>query len=280
MTVIGDAVIIAGIVLLFLSFIPVRMLIRHLPPGATRESWSFLVGIIGLFIAGYITYAALRWQSHETIADMLVPAIFFLTAVFILLVSYLSLQTALSLQRISRLERESITDPLTGMYNRRHMDRRLVEEVERARRYGYPLSIMLFDIDHFKKINDQHGHQLGDVVLKNLSRILSGAVRRTDIVARYGGEEILIITPHTELEEAYELADRIRVLVQDSEVADIRTHEGRQPIHVTTSGGVAEDHKDMESTRILIELADEALYKAKSEGRNCVIQAKNSEDSS
>ncbi len=280
MTVIADAVIIAGTVLLFLSFIPVRMLIRHLPPGGTRESWSFLVGIIALFIAGYITYGAIRWQSHETIADLLVPAIFFLNAVFILLVSYLSLQTALSLQRISRLERESITDPLTGMYNRRHLDRRLVEEVERARRYGYPLSIMLFDIDHFKKINDQHGHQLGDVVLKNLARIFAGAVRRTDIVARYGGEEILIITPHTEISEAFDLAERIRLLVQESEVADFRTQAGRQPIHVTISAGVAELQEEMDSTRSLIELADEALYQAKSDGRNRVIPAKSDAGSS
>jgi diguanylate cyclase (GGDEF)-like protein len=273
MTVIADATILAGIAFLCISFIPLRVLINHLPSGGTRKSWTFLVGLIAFFIVGYVAYAASRWQDHETVADLLVPGVFFLGAIFILLVSYLSLRTALSLQRIALLEQESITDPLTGMFNRRHLDRRLEREAERARRYAYPLSILLIDIDHFKKINDEHGHQLGDFVLKNLAQILFESVRRTDIVARYGGEEIMIVTPHAGEVEALDMAERIRILVQEAEVAYVRSKSGRQSIRITISIGVATLDENTASTNALIELADTALYQAKNEGRNRVIQA-------
>ncbi len=114
---------------------------------------------------------------------------------------------------------------------------------------------------------------MGDVVLQNLAQILSGSIRRTDIVARYGGEEFLIIIPHTGMSEAFDLAERIRLIVQESEVAHFRTRAGRQPIHVTVSAGAATFEKDMVDTRALIERADAALYQAKSEGRNRVVAA-------
>ncbi|MCS3918046.1 diguanylate cyclase (GGDEF)-like protein [Candidatus Fervidibacter sacchari] len=130
-------------------------------------------------------------------------------------------QTALALERvklIAFLENLSITDALTGIANRRHFEWRLSEEVERARRYKYPLSALLLDLDHFKQVNDNYGHQIGDIVLQQVAQRLKSSLRRTDFLARYGGEEFVVLAPQTPAERAVILGERLRQVIAESPI--------------------------------------------------------------
>jgi len=178
-------------------------------------------------------------------------------------------QTALALERvklIAFLENLSITDALTGIANRRHFEWRLSEEVERARRYKYPLSAILLDLDHFKQVNDNYGHQIGDIVLQQVAQRLKGSLRRTDFLARYGGEEFVVLAPQTPAERAVILGERLRQVIAESPI----TVADDLQIRITLSVGIAvfPDHAQNESE--LISAADAALYKAKQMGRNRV----------
>ncbi len=178
-------------------------------------------------------------------------------------------QTALALERvklIAFLENLSITDALTGIANRRHFEWRLSEEVERARRYKYPLSALLLDLDHFKQVNDNYGHQIGDIVLQQVAQRLKSSLRRTDFLARYGGEEFVVLAPQTPAERAIILGERLRQVIAESPI----TVSDDLQIRITLSVGIAvfPDHAQNESE--LIGAADAALYKAKQMGRNRV----------
>lgn len=178
-------------------------------------------------------------------------------------------QAALAFERaklISFLEELSITDALTGIANRRHLEWRLTEEVERARRYQYPLTTLMVDIDHFKQVNDTYGHQVGDKVLQQVVQRMRQSLRRTDFLARYGGEEFLILAPQTPMERALTLAERLRRTIASDpiEVSD------QLLIPITVSIGVAVFPQHGQNERELINTVDAALYKAKQDGRNCV----------
>jgi diguanylate cyclase (GGDEF)-like protein len=168
-------------------------------------------------------------------------------------------------QIISELTDLSLRDPLTGLYNRRALGERMREELSRARRYGAPLSLMMVDIDHFKWVNDTYGHAVGDRVIAHVAKLLTKDRRASDIVARYGGEELVLLLPHTPLEGASILADRLREMV---EVSPYRTPLGRD--HVTVSIGVTAFEPNMQEPSELLEVADRALYRSKREGRNRV----------
>ena len=161
-----------------------------------------------------------------------------------------------------RLRRLSRVDALTGLLNRGAIDDRLEEEVRRARREGTALSLIMLDIDRFKLVNDQHGHVRGDAGLRALAERVRRLARTTDIVGRYGGEEFLIILPHTASTEAEGLAERLRAHVSDTPLAGLP---------ITTSFGVATCAPGESSPPVeLIERADAALYRAKDAGRNRV----------
>lgn len=159
----------------------------------------------------------------------------------------------------------STTDALTGLRNRRSFDDVLVSEAARALRYELPLSLMLIDIDHFKRVNDDHGHQAGDRVLSRVGEVLREGTRTTDFAARYGGEELAVLLPHTGTAPAAMLADRLRSAISCATfpVPGLR---------VTVSAGVA-GLDPTGSPSALVEAADRALYTAKHEGRNCVRSA-------
>jgi diguanylate cyclase (GGDEF)-like protein len=150
------------------------------------------------------------------------------------------------------------SDPLTGLYNRRGLDETLTNMLALRSRYGNPFSLVIYDIDHFKRINDEHGHLQGDQVLKDFAVMLDEYVRETDIVARFGGEEFVIVLPGTELEGACVFADRMR--------ENVALKAG-----ITVSGGVAQAAVG-DDPRTLLTRADAALYTAKSEGRNRVFK--------
>jgi len=141
-----------------------------------------------------------------------------LSAMFLVsLLGYLLIIQVLNASARTRiLEEETITDPLMKIYNRRYMDKRLIEEISRAQRYELPLSVFLIDIDHFKQINDNYGHQVGDDVLKGLGKLIPETLRENDIVARYGGEEIFVILPNTSDSDAIIVAERLRHTVEST----------------------------------------------------------------
>jgi len=273
MTILANGMVVAGTSLLVFSLILVRRMARQLPAGGIRRRWGLLTAMIIAFVPGYITYGSVARDSYRGPLDLLVPVIFFFGAVFVLLVSTLSLETALDVRRTYTLEQGSITDALTGTFNRRYLDRRLDEEVLRASRYGFPLAVLLLDIDHFKKINDEHGHPAGDGILAALSQIVMNSVRKTDVVARYGGDEILVIATHTPLLDAAELGERLRQRVEGAVMGQANKAGGGVPVRVTISVGVAGYNDELSSGQALIQAADQALYQAKQAGRNRTVTA-------
>ncbi|QEM67769.1 GGDEF domain-containing protein [Geobacter sp. FeAm09] len=258
--------ILLGAGILVLSLAPVQGLIRGLPSGGgIRRNWYILTGLIVFFIAGYLWYALELWQGTCRFSDLIVSAVFFLGACFVLLVNYLSHRTARDIRRITLLEQEIITDATMGIHNRRYFEQRLKEEFDRAQRYQLPLALLLIDIDDFKRINDVSGHLAGDLVLKHLGRLLLASVRDTDIITRYGGDEICIIATHTNDATALELAKRIRSLVERSVVTG---DSGREEFRTTVSIGVASLSPGLKEPSELVDHADKALYRSKHEGKN------------
>jgi diguanylate cyclase (GGDEF)-like protein len=166
--------------------------------------------------------------------------------------------------------RLSRTDPLTGLLNRRAMEEKLQEELRRARRYRHPLSVIMADIDHFKLFNDTHGHPEGDLVLRKVAEALVAKARNIDFIARYGGDEFLIILPETSKTHALGVAERIRGAVAQTSFTNAETLPGRR---LTLSLGVATFPDDLGEGGDLVQRADEALYAAKQTGRDRVCGA-------
>lgn len=187
-------------------------------------------------------------------------------------------QAALATERAllyEKIENMAITDGLTSIYNHRYFFTRLEEEFQRSQRYHLPFTLLLLDVDHFKKFNDTYGHQAGDRVLQRVARALQRETRRSDVVARYGGEEFAILLPNTELANAVRLANRIRLSIK-GEAVDIG--HGRPLVNVTVSIGVAQAPLHGHDPGELIEAADRALYHAKGSGRNRVSTAEEAEE--
>lgn len=156
-------------------------------------------------------------------------------------------------------------DGLTQVYSRRHFEEALEREFSRSRRYRHPFALALFDIDHFKAINDGHGHQAGDAVLRRVAALVQSKIRTNDSVARIGGEEFAIILPETTRVGGIALAEKLRRLLE----VERFTYEGR-PIPVTVSFGISEFSLAVESAEALVKAADDRLYEAKHGGRNRV----------
>ena len=166
------------------------------------------------------------------------------------------------------VQRLATLDGLTGTYNRRHFMDLAQREYDNARRFGHPLTAMMLDVDHFKRINDRHGHHVGDQVLRALAERCRGALRSVDVLGRYGGEEFAIVLPGTTQHNAATvLAERIRKRVADE---PIKTDDGA--VKVTVSVGVAELDAEMRGPEDLLKRADAALYEAKQAGRNRVVE--------
>jgi diguanylate cyclase (GGDEF)-like protein len=174
--------------------------------------------------------------------------------------------TALSKQiQIENLKDAAVVDPLTGCYNRREFETQINRHIAMASRHKSDLSLFMFDLDYFKRINDTHGHLGGDLVLKEISLLVKDSIRTGDVLARYGGEEFIAILPETDKNKAMELADRLR-----SKIAGMRIPFNGATIRVTASFGVSELTPNSDMNKI-IQDADTMLYKAKVNGRNTVM---------
>ena len=168
-------------------------------------------------------------------------------------------------EKANQFQLMSLTDPLTGLHNRRYLEARMFEEVSRAKRYNHAMSFMMIDIDDFKLYNDHHGHQAGDRALEITANCLTSTVRKIDVAARYGGEEFSILMPQTSLQEASVIADRIRRAVAGTAYPK---GEKQQLGAVTVSIGLSSFSSVLDSSEKVVRAADRALYHAKRQGKN------------
>lgn len=276
-----------SLLLLFLSY-----LVADPVEGADRIVWLFVVvpvatfavgrwagslfGVVMLLVALLVSSGAVtEGPAIEEGALLRFVASYVILGVLVHVAEYARERTHRSLglehrelvEANRRIQILSITDPLTGCYNRKLITDRLPAEVERARRYNHPLSIMLCDLDHFKVLNDNHGHLAGDEFLRLFAEVLRRFVRHeVDWVARYGGEEFLVVLPETPLVAAELVAERLR-----REVAKLEHTISGERVGCTASFGVVELTDPAAGAEGLILAADQALYRAKEGGRNRVV---------
>ncbi len=178
-------------------------------------------------------------------------------------------QLAALTQEHSRLRRTAMRDELTGLYNRRTFNEFFKEELDRVRRYGGLAALALFDLDHFKQVNDRHGHDAGDAVLRGFARVLKKCCREVDVPARYGGEEFTVLLPAAGTRAGRIFAERVR-----RETAGTSLRAGKGRLAVTVSAGVCKFTKRHGSVRAMLQQADRALYRAKHAGRDRVCVAR------
>lgn len=252
---------------IFLSLIP---LIQGISYGKTKLSLKIFISCaVIVFLANIF-----GWFEKEFLISnqnvILTKTLSFLTVMGILtyLVKIFNSVIEFAGNKADVLHNMATTDALTGLINRREFNRRIAEEFSRAKRHKTQLSLALFDIDFFKKINDTYGHHAGDVILKELGSLISNKTRTSDVACRYGGEEFVLILPETSQVEAYELLDRLREIV-----AEEIFNKTAKPIKATISVGVAQLDLSDKTPVDFCERADKALYKAKEGGRNRVERA-------
>lgn len=261
-----SALVSCGIIILVFSFFYASRIIAELEGGSIKGRWVLLRSLIIIFAIGYAGFCV--FLPHE--ADrhsFIVSIVFFFGAVFVLIVCLLMLQTIRDVKQISVLKLENITDPLMDIYNRRYLEQRLKEEVARTKRYKTPLSLLMLDIDHFKQINDQHGHLIGDKILSNMGQILKEQIRKSDLPARYGGEEIVVLLPNTKEQDAISSAERLRQFIETYNFNEIKDSDLRCTVSIGVASLLEDDNCEAKE---LLRRADVGLYHAKQTGRNKV----------
>lgn len=235
-----------------------------------------LIAIVGLSYAsvlGYLPYAPVRMASSDPVSDLFwMNSTLFFAAPFLIFLTLMADQMlAWWRVREERIHQLSRTDALTSLHNRRSILDLLEQELTRLRRKPAPLSVVILDLDHFKKVNDTWGHPMGDRVLQIAARVLRESVREGDHVGRYGGEEFMLILPDTDLAEAMIVLERCRQQLIAAEVVT----DDQDRLQITASFGlVCQDRTPLLASQQLIQHADEALYAAKANGRNRIeVQA-------
>ncbi len=227
---------------------------------ATQEVREVVSAIIAPLLLGDVPLGAISLESYR-------PYVF-TEADLNLLVSFAATATTAiqNAQLHAEVQKQAITDTLTGLYNRRGFSELGRREVERALRFGRPLTALMLDIDHFKNVNDEYGHLVGDNVLIGLSTRFLQELRQIDLLGRYGGDEFVALLPETDLHNAVSVAERLR-----KEIASINLTSPALPVKITMSGGVATLGSDCKDLTSLVQKADQALYEAKAAGRNRVV---------
>ena len=265
-------IVMGSIFLIFATYSSIH-LISQLPNDGFRRGWRLLSCLIVIFVLLFWSIALLIVKEFQNdVVILFASIVLLLTTIFVFFVSYISSQSLGSLKRIDTLEREIVKDELMGIYNRRYFMSRLKEEYERYKRYQLPFSLLLLDIDHFKKVNDTYGHIVGDKFLVRLAMLISTNLRPSDIFARYGGEEMAILLPNTWQTDAKNVADKLRVIIEEKNIdIDLSNEVETLFLNCTVSIGVSTSSKDLKKGNDIVRQADEALYLAKDEGRNKVV---------
>jgi diguanylate cyclase (GGDEF)-like protein len=224
--------------------------------------------LVNVVLAAISVPLVLPRHPHQ--ADVIYEIAHFATVVALVwaAVALLERLAAQSFAYRSRLQREASTDALTGLHNRREFESGMVREMERARRMHVPLSLAILDIDFFKRINDQHGHDIGDAVLREVAATLQRHIRKSDLLARIGGEEFALVMLGTQPPGAWVVLERLR-----NAVAALRIPAGGQEIGCTISIGITDRVETDVDWPMLYKRADGALYEAKERGRNRVVEA-------
>ena len=269
-----------SIVVVLAAMIRTQNLIGILPE---RGQWPSLRNLMAFFAVGYGVYFFFLITGRPFNKDLITAEVFFLSSTFMLIVVRFAYQTIHNILRLEELEELVNTDELTGMFNRRAITHLLKDEFHKSNQFGFELSVAMVDLDHFKKVNDTFGHLAGDIVLKEITKVLRDGLRHIDVLGRYGGEEFLCILPGTSPEGGMITAERVRERVEELlfEVTgpDILTpifpeeSPTGETVKITVSVGVASMDETMKDAEQLVSAADAALYMAKDSGRNMSCSA-------
>jgi diguanylate cyclase (GGDEF)-like protein len=254
---------IVALVLMFAAF--------TLTPGASRALGLLAVSVLGLVMLAVATHAPQTFDPmveriHFAFAAVVLPVISMLAGDLSAMRSRLRLQKAELQAALARIHKLATRDDLTGLINRRHMEELADMEQRRAMRSGSLPCLCLVDIDHFKRVNDHHGHATGDEVLRLFSRHAAAAMRDTDVLARWGGEEFLVLLPDTRPDEARMGFERLRRLLSRDEAWGAHAH-----VRVSFSAGLTA-WRIGEPLRDALARADQALYEAKASGRDRLVE--------
>jgi diguanylate cyclase (GGDEF)-like protein len=260
-----------GACILITALVPIRNLIRRLPSGKVRLSWILLIGLTIFFVVGYAAYGVVFLGNPQENMDLIVPIIFLSVSIFVFLSSFLSLSTAMDVRRVTTLEQENVTDPLTGIFNRRYLDRRVQEEFVRAERYRQPLSIILIALDNFTAVNQEYGHVAADCALVSFTRMLESVIRPGDVIARYAGVEFMVVATNTTGPEAYALAEKIRETADTHALEMVDEFKKQLSIRMTNSIGVVSYDKKFENAQAFVDCAGQMMDRAKREGHNRTV---------
>lgn len=228
----------------------------------TERGFREQMGDIRALISIRVPFDSFEQQAQRVFGAVALAGLLTLGSIYLLIVYFLGrldAKQALILQQNARFEHLSVTDPLTGIHNRRGFQQRLEQEMSRAARYGLPLGLILFDIDFFKRVNDRLGHAAGDRLLQELAARVGTAMRAADVFGRWGGEEFIVMAPQTDADEAFRLAEKIRL--------DCAGTELLADTPCTISLGVTA-YRPGERVEDFIARADAALYQSKRDGRN------------
>lgn len=267
---IANVLILSGICMLVVSAFTSQQLIRKLPMGKVRNSWQMLTYIIVGFVFAYAAYMLMLMTGQVNLISLSIPKIGFTAAAFILLLCFLIYQITGDIREAIAMDQASIIDPVLDIYNRRYFDRRIDEETQRSRRYNLPLSLILFDVDNFKNVKDQHGRLVADVVLRKVSDYIVNTVRSSDIVARFDEHKIIVGTTQTDEEMAEILADRLCTEVSNLDVLPNCDRENTPALKVTISAGVSSVTDSVKNGFDLVDIAAKALSQANRLGANNV----------
>jgi diguanylate cyclase (GGDEF)-like protein len=266
---IGTMTFCTGVVLLGAPVFGFILLDRRVVWGATLVSTLALLGLSYATAYDWLPYAPVVVPPTDAFTNLWwMTTVFLFTAPhFVVILIFADQVVNFWRQREDTIREMSRTDALTGIPNRRSIMELLDREIARTFRHGPPVCVVLLDLDHFKRINDSYGHPVGDAVLQETARVLTGLVRTSDAVGRYGGEEFLMVLPDTTAEGATILLERCRAALASTL---IRAGNGKT-FHISASFGLVCNQKDLcHDASALIKLADEALYRAKQNGRNRV----------
>lgn len=258
--------IIVGCGLLTSVLLRLQHLYLHAPLRIVRTRQYPAAALLLVCMAAYLAYLFSVWHTQRNWHDLIMPAVLCGAAAAMWLICAFTLQPALN----QLLQQESISDPLLGIYNHHHIERRLVEEVARAQRYNTPLSVFMLDVDHLAQINQHYSRSVGDQVLMHVAQLLHEYLRESDEVARYGPDEILVVTPSTSIADAGQLAERIRQRIAAQPLLLRPRSEQEERVEFKVSIGVATVHGGFDSLEKLLQRAETALQQASSAGGNRV----------